>query len=349
MPRGDQLARQWRLLQFLCRSQGLAVEEAARQLGCVVRTVWRDLRVLQEAGFPIYDERDGRRTLWRVEAGFRDRLPIPVSLAEIVALLASRDALDHGGANPFGPDVASAFQKIRALLTPQALALVERMQASVGTRIVGAKLQLGAGEHLGEIEQAIAERRTVHMRYYSLSRDAETERRVDPYHLTSFDGGLYLVAHCHLRGEVRVFAVERIRAAAVLRETFSMPADFDVEAYLHGAWGIVRGDLADVRAVFSPVVAPWVRGRLWHASQKLRELPGGRLEIRMRVADTQEVRRWLLGFGAEVEVQAPDTLREAILREARRLVAAEALARMPRKSTSTPRRSSAGGALRRVR
>src|SRR6266542_3341630 len=59
MPRGDQLARQWRLLQFLSRPEGVAVEVASRQLGCAVRTVWRDLAVLQAAGFPIYDERDG--------------------------------------------------------------------------------------------------------------------------------------------------------------------------------------------------------------------------------------------------------------------------------------------------
>lgn len=59
MPRGNQPAHQWRLQQFLSRPPGLAVEDTARELGCAVRTVWSDLRVLHEAGFPIYDERDG--------------------------------------------------------------------------------------------------------------------------------------------------------------------------------------------------------------------------------------------------------------------------------------------------
>lgn len=131
------------------------------------------------------------------------------------------------------------------------------------------------------------------------------DRRVDPYHLTFYCGGLYLVGYCHLRREVRIFAVERVRPVTALRDTFVMPAAFDAEAYLRGAWGIVRGDLIAVRAVFSRTVAPHVRGRLWHASQELRELPGGRLELRLTVADTLEVRRWLMGFGAEVEVLAP--------------------------------------------
>lgn len=329
MPRGNQFARQWQLLQLLGSGGGLAVEDAACRLGCAVRTVWRDLRVIHDAGFPIYDERDGRRGVWKVEASFRDRLPVPLSLAEVVALLVSHDVLDHGGAGPFGPAAASALAKIRALLTPRALALVDVMRASVGARTVGAKVQLGGSASLTEVQVALAERRTLRMRYHSVARQAETERRVDPYHLTYVEGGLYLVAHCHLRGDVRIFAAERIRAATALHQTFQVPAGFDAEAYLRSAWGIVRGEQVDVRAVFSRAVAPWVRGRLWHPTQELRELPGGRVEMRVRVADTGEVRRWLLGFGAEVEVLAPAALREAISREAERLVAALAPSRKP--------------------
>jgi predicted DNA-binding transcriptional regulator YafY len=318
MARGGQLGRQWRLLQCLARPQGVAVEATARELDCAVRTVWRDLRVLQEAGFPIYDERDGHRGIWKVENGFRDRLPVPLSLPEVVALLASRDVLGQGG-GPFGPAVASALGKIRALLTPRALELVERMGASVGARVVGAKLQLGASEHVPEIERALAERRTLRVRYYSLSRETETDRDVDPYQLRLYAGGLYVIGHCHWRRAVRIFAVERVRALSVLRETFTMPADFDLDEYLRGAWGIVHGELIAIRAVFSRAAARDVRDRLWHASQELRELPGGRLELRLLVADTLEVRRWLLGFGGEVEVLAPPALREAIRGEAARV------------------------------
>jgi predicted DNA-binding transcriptional regulator YafY len=327
MPRGDQLARQWRLLLFLGQPSGLAVEDAARRLGCAVRTVWRDLRVLQEAGFPIYDERDGHRGLWKVDAGFSNRLPVPLALSEIVALLASRDLLEPGGAGPFGPALTSAFDKVRALLASRALELIDRMRAHVGARTVGVKLGLGDGEHLAVVQQAVADRRTLQMRYYSQGRAVETDRRVDPYHLTVFSGGLYLLGWCHLRRAIRVFAVERIRAVTALRETFTVPADFDPEAYLRGAWGIVRGDLIAVRAVFSRAAAPHVRGRLWHASQAFRELSGGRLELRLRVADTLEVRRWLQGFGGEVEVLEPPALRETIRREAERV--ALALARKP--------------------
>src|SRR5439155_526994 len=120
MPRGDQLARQWQLLRLLGRPGGLTVADASGELGCAVRTVWRDLQVLQDVGFPILDERadDGRRGVWKIDPDFHDRLPVPLSLPEIVALLLSQDLLALAGASPFADAVHSAFAKFRALLTP---------------------------------------------------------------------------------------------------------------------------------------------------------------------------------------------------------------------------------------
>jgi predicted DNA-binding transcriptional regulator YafY len=157
MPRGNQLVRQWQLLQFLARPGGLTVADAAGQLGCTVRTVWRDLRVLQDANFPIYDDRDnghGRHGVWRVDRSFQDRAPL--SLPELVALLMSRDLLGPAGASPLGPAVASVFAKIRALLSARALEVIDRMRATVGVRALGAKLQapvylvFGQWAHVGK-------------------------------------------------------------------------------------------------------------------------------------------------------------------------------------------------------
>ncbi len=354
MPRGDQLIRQWRLLQLLDRPQGVTVEDAAGELGCVVRTVWRDLRVLQDAGLPIYDERapDGRKGLWRLDPRFRARLPLKLTLAELVALVMSRELLAPLGTSLLGPAVAGAFEKLRRVLSTDALQLIDAMRDVVGVRALGAKLQLPAAEHLPVLQSALVERRTVRMRYYSFQRDAETERAVDPYHLTYFNGGLYLVGYCHLREAVRVFAVERVRAVEALRRRFEVPADFDARDYLDKAWGILQGDLVPVRVVFSPRVARYVRERLWHPSQRFRELAGGRLEMTLRVADTLEVRRWLLGYGADAEVLEPERLREALRREAQALVVALAAPRRPlmrvvRSGTSAGRSAARPGADRR--
>lgn len=358
MPRGHQLARQWRLLQLIDRPAGVSVDDAAGELDCAVRTIWRDLQVLETAGFPIYCEKaaDGPRNIWRIDEGFRARLPLKLTLAELAAILMSRELLSPVGASVLGPSVSSAFDKIAGVLSKDAMALLDRMRATIGVRTLGAKLQQPIADYLPTIQTALLERRTLGLRYYSLSRDEETRRSVDPYHLTYFDGGLYLVGYCHLRKEIRVFAVERIRTVDLQRGHFSVPADFNAAGYLNQAWGIVHGTLVTVKVVFARGLAPYIADRLWHPTQKLRTLGDGRLEVTLRVADTLEVRRWILGYGMQAEVVEPHSLREALRREAEGLVrtltprrpplAAIALeghvpiSRAPRRQSAPPRGSS---------
>ena len=331
MPRGDQLSRQWRLLQMIDRPQGVTVDDAARDLKCTIRTIWRDLGVLQTAGFPIYTERaaDGNRGVWRVTEEFKRALPLKLTLGELVALLMSRDLLTPLGVSVLGPEVASAFDKVQRTLSRDALKIIEQMRDRLGVRAAGAKLQAPAAEHLPKIHTALAEHRTLRTRYYSAGRDSEDDRAIDPYHLTLHNGGVYLVGHCHLRDAVRIFAVERMRTVELTRARFEVPASFNAEKYLAGTWGILRGDLVNVKVVFARRLARYIRERVWHPSQKLRDLPDGRLEMTLQVADTLEIRRWLLGYGVQAEVVEPASLREALRGEAERLAAHLAPRRPP--------------------
>jgi len=297
---------------------GVAVDDAARTLGCTVRTIWRDLRVLEQAGFPLYDDKsgDGRRSLWKLEEKFTLGLPVKLTLAETAALLMSRDLLRPAGAQALGAAVTSAFDKIGRVLSRDARQLLEQMRESIGVRAVGGKLQWPAAEHVALIERALLERRRLDMRYYSMSRDEENRRQVDPYHLTVFDGGFYLVGYCHWRKTERIFAVERIRELRMLALRFTVRPGFNAEEYLRHSWGIIKGEIVPVKVIFAPAVARYIRDRLWHPSQKLRELPDGRLEVIFRVADTLELRRWVLGYGPEAEVTDPVAMREALAKEA---------------------------------
>ena len=309
---------------------GIAVDDAARKLGCTVRTIWRDLRVLQQAGFPLYDDKggDGRRSLWKLEERFTLGLPVKLTLAEAAALLMSGDLMHPAGTPALGAAVASAFEKIGRVLSRDARQLLDQMRERIGVRAVGGKLQAPAAEHVALIERALLERRRLDMRYYSMSRDEENRRQVDPYHLTVFDGGFYLVGYCHWRKAERIFAVERIRELKMLALRFTVRPGFNAEEYLGHAWGIVRGEIVPVKVIFSRSVARYIRDRFWHPTQNIRELPDGRLELSLRVADTLEVRRWILGYGAEAEVVDPAGLREALRAEAESLARQLVPARM---------------------
>ncbi len=87
--------------------------------------------VLEDAGFPIYDEpgTDGRRSLWKIREDFKLRLPLKLWLSELAALIMSRDLL--GPAAALGPTIRSAFDKISRVLSKDALALIDRMRGPV--------------------------------------------------------------------------------------------------------------------------------------------------------------------------------------------------------------------------
>ncbi len=122
---------------------------------------------------------------------------------------------------------------------------------------------------LERLSRAVSGHRTLQMRYYSASRDRVTRREVDPYHLWFAAGGLYPIAYCHLRRDVRMFAVERIRSLTVTPHAFQLPLGFDVETYVEDALVVMRGRLVDVELAFDRATSAWARDRIWHPSQHL--------------------------------------------------------------------------------
>ena len=116
---------------------------------------------------------------------------------------------------------------------------------------------------------------------------------------------------------------------------------------------MLRGDLVTVRVISARALAPYIRERLWHPSQKLRDLPDGRVEMTLHVADTLEVRRWILGYGVQAEVVEPEGLREALRVEAEALAHRLSAKRKPlavvagvEKPHRIGRRGKAGAGLR---
>ncbi|HVO29827.1 MAG TPA: WYL domain-containing protein, partial [bacterium] len=161
------------------------------------------------------------------------------------------------------------------------------------------------------VRAAVREHRTLEMTYFSMSRRAESVRRVDPWRLWWTEHGLYLVAFCHVHGgEPRTFAVERIRRLRATFDRFHPREELDWNEYVRGVFGVYRGAEARVVVHFSARVAPLVRERRWHESQELMELPGGEVGLAMRVAGIDEVARWILSFGGEARaIEPPDLVR----------------------------------------
>ncbi len=315
MPRGDQLARQWRILLLLGGRNGRTVPDLMREVGGSRRTIWRDLQVLQTVGFPITAERDGRESRYRLLETARGLPPIPFSLPELLSLHLGGRLLAPLQATQFGSPIRTALDKIAATVAPSAREFLARLEREVSARDPSAKDYSRSGLVLHAIYEATGQRVTLEGEYHSFGRNVVTRRRLDPLHLWYQHGGLYLAAFCHRRQEVRTFALERFRSLHLIQSTFKPPPGFDLERYLAGSFGLFRGRPIRVSLRFSPDVARFVAERTWHPTQTLAPLLDGGLELTLRAPLCPEFRQWILGYGKEVEVLEPKSLRSEIRRE----------------------------------
>jgi predicted DNA-binding transcriptional regulator YafY len=320
VPRNDQITRQWHLLRRLEGSIGLTlpqlVESLPEDFPKNSRTVRRDLEALQSVGFPVITERHHGQTRWRLIEGFRDIPALGFSATELMALTFSRKLLRPLEGTEVQSALNSALNKVASALPPQGHAYV---------RALDDLFSIGLGPHknyqqykttVDVITQAIDKRRTAQIRYFSASRGSTSRREVDAYRLWYAAGGLYLIAHCHLRQDVRLFAVERIRSITITDHPYQMPLGFDVEQYVRDALMVMRGRRIDVELLFSKKVAAWVKDKLWHSSQETFPMKDGRLRMTLKVADTDELVGWILSFGSQVRILRPDTLKKKIKEEA---------------------------------
>jgi len=322
MARNEQVTRQWLLLRKLESSRGATLNELANSLPteytCHPRTVRRDLEAL-ETCFPIYTERVGGHTHWRLIEGYRHVPALAFSATELMALLLAKGLLKPLEGTHIKSSLDAVFSKAVAALPPEGLSYVRQIQ---GHFSVGLGPHKTYREHKDTIEllaRAIAQHRTVQMRYYSASRDATSRRDVDPYHIWYALGALYLVGYCHLRCDVRLFAVDRIRSLTITNKPCQMPLGFDLEAYLKDALIAMRGEPIEIELLFNRKTAAWAKDREWHASQQTVMLKDGRMKMRLHVADTRELVGWILNFGSGVRVLKPDSLREKIQEEAKKI------------------------------
>jgi predicted DNA-binding transcriptional regulator YafY len=315
--RGEQLARQWQLLQRLARSRaGVGLDVLADELECTRRTVYRDLDALMLAGFPVVSEKRDRRVYYRFLETFKIG-DVPFTPDEILALAFGEDLLRTLQGTVFHDSVQSALRKIRAGLSPELTAYLERLGESFRVLPGPHKRYAQFRETIRALNEAVLGRYTVRVRYRTGRTGKRATRDLDPYRVWYRSGGLYVVGLDHRSGEIRTFAVERIEKLDPTERRFAVREDFDFDAYTASSFGVVAEPAVPVLLRFEKRWATYVAERTWHASQRLTRLAGGRLELAMEVGGTEEVRSWVLSFGGGAEVLEPASLRADVERELR--------------------------------
>ena len=321
MARGDQLGRQWRIIQTLLAARwGKSVAEIAEDLECHPRTVYRDLEALQVAGFPLYTDRKDGKNLWSLMETVKQQVPLPLNLTELMALYFSRDMMKPLENTVFSDSLDSLFDKIKSMLPAETIRYLEQVAQNVAVGRTPYKPYGRYRDYIEIINTALIEKCYIEMDYYAMSRRKVTHRKVAPYKIWFFDGTFYLIGYCCLRKEVRVFVIDRIKKIDKTDEVFQIPESFDFDAFMQYRFGIFHGELTTVKVRFSAAAAGYIQEKIWHDTQTIEEKEDGSIVLTMQVAGTEEIKHWIMSWGAGAEVLAPAALRDEICREAETLL-----------------------------
>jgi predicted DNA-binding transcriptional regulator YafY len=310
VPRNQEVIRQWRVLHALESSRhGATIDALAGELDVTTRTIRRDLAALQEAGFPLYDEKDDDgRTRWRIDGQVLKGLEAGFTLAELCALYLSRNLLESVAGTPFQRDLANAFTRLEQMLSPRMRQFLDRLPAVLAAK-PGPRTAANASssDTVAKLLEATLHFRVASMRYHSVSSARVKDYAVHPYRLVFAQGGLYLLAYVPEYEDVRTFAVDRIASVSLEKQTFTPTQPIGTDVFANSL-GVNTGPAARVEIAFDRHVAPYVRARVWHSSQELREQPGGHLLVTMHVCHDWALRSWILSWGGFAKVVSPAPL-----------------------------------------
>ena len=299
------LARVMRIHQMLQSGTFPNCSTMARELEVTAKTVNRDLDFMRtRLEWPIeYDAARRGYFFSGPVAGFANA---PVNESELFALLIARDAMAQYEGTPFQSPIEAALRKLTGAIdylghAPSGVSDLVSFRPFAPEKADEATFQT--------LTMAAKERRVIEFSYRKVGGAEAELRLVQPYHIACIENHWYLLGFDVKRTAMRTFALPRIRELHVTNENFIIPDNFDPAEYMRGSFSAYKGgDDYEVVIEFDAWASDLVRGRQWHVSQQITELPDGTIRFQMRLDSIEEAQRWVLGWGVHATVIRPAAL-----------------------------------------
>lgn len=285
------------------------------------KTIQRDIDYLKdELQAPIeYDH--GRRGFYYSDTTWF--LPsLLLTEGELMALLIGTQALNMYKGTPVAGTLKDIYGKLAALLPDKITLAPEFVYNHMS--FINAPARPISDTIWKAIIRGLMHQRVMDIDYQSPKAQAVKHHEIHPLHLVNIEGDWYLLARNTRYEDVTQYAVSRIKGALVREEQFKAPPGFDAQETLKNRFGKFihhEGQKADVCLRFAAKLAAFVREKLWHPDQKLRACKDSGVELTIPVNEPETLLPWILSFGGNASVLAPETLKNSLRAEAEKIVA----------------------------
>lgn len=316
----NKIRRILRLLELLQSGRPHSAQALAELCGASRRTVFRDLKTLQESGVSVlYDSRVQGH--WIPRHAYLP--PAELTLGETLAVLVlAHESSAHDRTVPFQNLARDAALKLRSNLPNHLQAHIEDLTAAVRIETEPLARHQDSHQHYERLLRGVTGHTRVRIRYDSLSEGKVVRTLISPYRLLFRRHAWYVIGRSSLHRAVRTFHVGRILETESTDDQFEVPPRFSLKRYFGNAWSLIREPNARTRVVvrFSALVARNVAEVAWHATQQTTIRADGTLDFSVTVDGVQEISWWIQSYGDQAEVLQPETLRKLIAERARKMV-----------------------------
>ncbi|OGB01387.1 MAG: hypothetical protein A3E25_14650 [Burkholderiales bacterium RIFCSPHIGHO2_12_FULL_69_20] len=331
-PKHDTLSRLLELLKALPHHRWATPSELREQLAdrgfeVDLRSVQRDLKDLQKS-FPLDHNDKGRPHGWRWSAeaaGGIASMSTPEALMLVLVQQHLQAALPATMLEGFETLFARARQRLERLGPRAGPSRWPQKVKAVPPGLPTMPPSVDAMVQKGLADALLADRQ-IDVLYAPGAKGAPRPYRLHPLGLILRGGTTYLAATRGSGAHASLYALHRFRRVEVLLDAVMFPPGFDLEAALQrgrGQFGIAAGGTSQLKLALAcdSVIADLLAESPLGADQQVRPLADGRTEVRATVADSWELRWWLLGRGPSIEVLAPAALRREVAESHRQAAA----------------------------
>lgn len=302
----NRLDRLTAILIHLQTKRVVRAQELASRFGISLRTIYRDVRSLEEAGVPI-----------GAEAGVGYFLtdyhlpPVMFTTAEASALLMGGKLVEKWADQSVKTRFESALFKIKSVLKRSDQEHLDDLDAQINVAKPHTQVPY-SDDLLNDIQQAIARHQVLTLQYHSQYNDAETVRDVEPVGLYHYSMGWHLIAFCRIRQDYRDFRVDRIRQLAVTGEYYSQRDRLTLQEYLDRMETTDTPTVA-VTVLFQKTVVRFLqREKHMFGFQRQDDL-GDSVRVHFQTPYAEGMARWLLMYGNSATIEQPDMLRNRLV------------------------------------
>lgn len=313
----SKLSQLLELILMLQYKEFTTASELADILKVDKKTIYRYIETLQTSNIPV-ESKKGRYGGFYINKEFYMKYP-KLNKEELESLFIASEILTKEN----GFYYADVFQKAITKIKGTSLCNIsdfEELRENVSFNFRESGNIENFNDIISKINYAMSKGRVLKVTYFSISKNSQTEIKVNPYTLLCKNGAWYMVAYCYKSGEEETFRVSRIKSLNITDDIFIKPKDFNLKDYLDNSSFTFNNELILVKIKFHKSLSKLIEGSKWLLNQEIEITQDENLLLKGYLSDLGEIKQWVLGFGANAEVLEPVTLRDDVKSELRKVM-----------------------------